>query len=46
MSDQKSWLSRIEDKSTGNIYLTSIYFIVQTITTVGFGDIVFDGTTV
>ena len=33
-----TWLSEIQNEEWGYMYLTSFYFTVETITTVGYGD--------
>ena len=33
-----SWLNSVDDKSNSEIYLTSFYFTITTMTTVGYGD--------
>ena len=35
----QTWVSEYVDYTTPNLYLTSIYFTITTITTVGYGDI-------
>lgn len=34
-----SWMDDYEDQNTTNLYLSSIYYTITTITTVGYGDI-------
>ena len=38
-SDDESWISDFEEQTSGQKYLTSFYFTITTITTVGYGDI-------
>lgn len=38
-SNEDSWINQFDqEEGSGNIYLTSFYFTVTTITTVGYGD--------
>jgi len=39
--NEKTWVVRLNMQDSGNfdLYITSVYWAVQTITTVGFGDI-------
>jgi hypothetical protein len=37
--DEESWLDRFDDTSAKSKYISSIYFTITTITTVGYGDI-------
>ena len=37
-SDPGSWMTGLEDKPKSQLYMTSFYFTITTITTVGYGD--------
>ena len=37
-SHEDSWLKAVTDMSSSELYLTSFYFTITTITTVGYGD--------
>ena len=36
--DPNSWMTGLEYESKGRLYMTSFYFTITTITTVGYGD--------
>ena len=37
--DDVSWIDGFDEGNTGEIYITSLYYTVTTMTTVGYGDI-------